>query len=142
MWLYSVTGRKQVISFVSNMMSMGMVLGVMVFIMARTLNKNFEYYFLVVGLFLVVVIGVLLNMIDLMEGFADGDKELNSVRRLSQIEHGSGFGWFRSSLEVMVFCLRRRKLRILEGVFIVFLMVVIGMAMIMVALNIANGIPR
>ncbi|MQG92118.1 hypothetical protein [Pseudomonas sp. MN1F] len=142
MWLYSAAGRKQVISFISNMMSMGMVLGVMVFIAARTLSKNFEYYFLVIGLSLIVVIGVLLNMVDLMEGFADGDKELKSVKRLSQIEHGSGFGWFRSSLEVMAFCLMRRKLRILEGLFLAFVMVVIGMAMIMVALNIANGIPK
>lgn len=142
MWFYSSAGRKQVLSFIGNMMSMGMVLGVMVFTAARTLNKNFEYYFLVGGLLVIVVVGVLINMVDLMEGFADGDKELKSIRRLSQIEHGPGIGWFRSSCDVIVFCLKWRKLRIVEGLFLVSMMVVIGMAMVMIALNIANGIPK
>lgn len=142
MWFYSAAGRKQVISFIGNMMSMGMVLGVMVFIMARTPDKNFEYYFLVGGLVITMVVGVLLNMIDVMEGFADSDRELKSIKRLSQIEHGSGFGWFRSSLDVIVFCLKRRKLRIFEGLILAGMMVVIGMAMVMIALNIANGMPK
>jgi hypothetical protein len=142
MWFYSAAGRKQVISFISNMMSMGMVLGVMVFFAARAQNKNGEYYFLVGGLTFIVIVGVMLNMIDLMEGFADGDKELKSFKRLSEIEHGKGFGWFRSSLDVVVYCFRHRKVRICEGLVLVAMMVIIGMAMIMIALNIANGMPK
>ncbi|MBF8670256.1 hypothetical protein IR012_12520 [Pseudomonas putida] len=142
MWFYSAVGRKQVLSFIGNMMSIGMILGVMVFLMATTRDKSVQYYFLVAGLLATGVMGALLNMIDLMESFADGDQELRSFKRLSQLEHGPGLGWLRSSLDIVRFCVSRRKLRIIEGLLLTAMMVVVGMAMVMVALNIANGIPR
>jgi len=142
MWFYSAKGRKQIISFISNMMSLGMVLGVVVFIAARSQSKDFEYYFLFGGLVVIVALGVILNMVDLMEEFSASDDELKMFKRLSIIENGSGFGRVRTSIDLVVFGLRKRKLRILEGLMLAAMMVVVGMAMVMVSLNIANGMPK
>lgn len=133
MWSLSEEGRKHVISFVNNMMSLVVLFSVFVFVLARINFKGWESYLILGSLALVVVLATVCNICEFMEAPSRSDAELRRVKQLSSAIHKGGFG-LKSSMVVIKFCLGNRKLRIFESLGLLFLLVGVLLAVLVGAI--------
>jgi hypothetical protein len=129
MWSLSEDGRKHVISFVNNMMSLVVLFSVFVFVLARIDFKGWESYFILGSLTLVVVLATACNICEFMGAPSKSDAKLRRVKELSRVIHKGGFG-FKSSMVVMKFCLGKRKLMMFESLALLFLLVGVLLAVL------------
>lgn len=138
MWSFSEAGRKHVISFVNNMISLVALFSVCVFVATRMRIQGWESYTIIFCLGLVAVWVTACNIYEFMEAPSKSDVELRRVKKLSSAIHKDRFG-FKPSLIAIRFCIRNRKLRIIESIALLFLLVGVMLA---VLVGVAMTVPK
>lgn len=121
MWSFSEAGRKFVISFINNMMSLVAILSVFMYVVARIELRDWQSYVIMFSICLVMCVATVCNVIEFMEAPSKSDPRLRRMKKLSAAMYKGGAG-FRSSLVLIRFAWRRRKLRVLESIVLAFLL--------------------
>lgn len=132
MWSFSEAGRKHVISFVNNMMSLVAVFSVFTLAVMRMKMQGWDSILVLFTLGFVVFVTMLCNIMEFIEAPSKSDPELQRVKKLSAAMYKDWYG-FKSRLVRARFCIRRRKLRMLESIALGFLMVGVMLAVLVAA---------
>lgn len=121
MWSFSEAGRKSVISFINNMMSLVAILSVLMYVVTRIELRDWQSYVIIISIVLVMGVATICNIMEFMAAPSQSDPRLRRMKRLSAAMY-KGRAGFRSSVVLIKFAWRRRKLRVLESIVLVFLL--------------------